>query len=101
MTFSITLTHVLPQGFWTAAAANPHTRQILGGLFTSAEAALAACWLTTDERISLPTIATYAQVRELLDARMGLTDAEAVEDAAVLLASHAGAGSVVTVTGAQ
>jgi hypothetical protein len=66
---TISLTHHMPQGFWTATASNARSRRILGGMFTSAEAALAACWLTTDERISLPTIATHAEVRELLDAR--------------------------------
>lgn len=73
-TFAITLTHHTPEGLWSVTAANQEVRQILGGLFTSAEAALQACWLTTDERISLPAIATYAQVRELLDARLGLVE---------------------------
>lgn len=74
--YGITLTYLAPQALWTASAHNRETRWVLGGLYTSAEAALAACWLTTDERIELPGIATYAQVRELLDARLFPDDDE-------------------------
>lgn len=68
--FRISLDYHAPQGFWTAESSRGG--QVLmraGGLFTSAEAALAAMWLTVDERIELPAISTYAQVRELLDRR--------------------------------
>lgn len=80
VSYSITLSHHTPQGFWTATAHNSEVRQVLGGFFTSAEAALMACWLTTDERITLPTISTYAQVKELLDARLGITDDDSVSE---------------------
>lgn len=85
--YSITLTAHSPEGVWTATAQNAESRWYMGGLFTSAEAALAACWLTTDERIDLPAIATYAQVRELLDARLN-PEAEPA-DTTILLASQA------------
>jgi hypothetical protein len=71
--FRISLDYHAPQGFWTAESSRGG--QVLmraGGLFTSAEAALAAMWLTVDERIELPAISTYAQVRELLDRRAGI-----------------------------
>lgn len=97
-TFAITLTHHTPEGLWSATAANTQTHQILGGLFTSAEAALAACWLTTDERISLPAIAGYQAVRELLDARLSTADADAVDDAAVYLAAQADPDDVMVIT---
>jgi hypothetical protein len=85
--YAITLTHHTPEGFWSAMAYNAETKWILGGLYTSAEAALAACWLTTDERIDLPAIATYAQVRELLDARLKINEPDAGDDG-LLLASQ-------------
>lgn len=87
--YSITLTNHSPEGVWSATAQNAETRWYLGGLFTSAEAALAACWLTTDERIELPAIATYAQVKELLDARLK-PDADSADDSSgeILLASQ-------------
>lgn len=84
-TLSITLTHHRPENLWTASARNADTAQILGGLFTSSEAALAACWLTIDERIALPGIASYEQVRELLDARLSPEDAAAVAEASEML----------------
>lgn len=88
--YSITLTAHSPEGVWTATAQNAESRWYMGGLFTSAEAALAACWLTTDERIELPAIATYAQVRELLDARLNPeAEAESSAAATILLASQA------------
>ena len=96
MTFSISLTHITPEGLWTATAGNGQTRELLGGLFTSAEAALAACWLTTDERIELPGIADMAQVKALIEARLSAEDAEAVEGASILLAGASADGHVVT-----
>lgn len=73
--FRISLDYHAPQGFWTAETSRDGMRMWrAGGLFTSAEAALAAMWLTVDERIELPAIATYAQVRELLDRRLGVPD---------------------------
>lgn len=86
MTFGITLTHITPENLWTAMAFRDGGRWHLGGLFRSAEAALAACWLTTDERITLPAIADMAQVKALIDARLSTEDAEAVEEASILLA---------------
>jgi hypothetical protein len=79
LTFSIHLHHHQPEDVWTVTATNGQTAQTLGGLFTSAEAALYACWLTVDERITLPAIATYAQVRELLAVRTADPDVEVVE----------------------
>jgi hypothetical protein len=83
--FRISLDYHAPQGFWTAESSREGMRlNRAGGLFTSAEAALAAMWLTIDERIQLPAISTYAQVRELLDRRsagpMDSTDTCEVED---------------------
>lgn len=80
--FVIALEYVHPQGFWTVTTSTGHRgagdarTERMSGLYTSAEAALAACWLTVDERIELPAISTYAQVRELLDRRLGIPDPE-------------------------
>jgi hypothetical protein len=84
--YGITLWHHTPEGFWSATAHTRETKQTLGGLFTSAEAALAACWLTTDERIELPGIATYAQVHDLLNARCGIYEDDTSDDAVTVTA---------------
>lgn len=88
--FRISLDYHAPQGFWTAESSREGMRlNRAGGLFTSAEAALAAMWLTVDERIQLPAVSTYAQVRELLDQRaagaMDSTDTCDVEDFAEIV----------------
>lgn len=69
-TQTIHLSHHMPEGIWTVSTTHSdgHHR-VIGGMFTSAEAALMACWLTTDERIELPAIASYRQVQELFEAR--------------------------------
>ena len=93
MSYTISLNYLAPQGLWHATASNSETQWRLGGLFTSAEAALAACWLTTDERIELPGIATYAQVRELLNARCRPDPAD--DDDEILLASQQDSSAAV------